>query len=285
MKLCTFRRPDGAVGHGHVVGDTQLIELGDGDLTALLTMPGALPITGTHVDLATVTLLTPVLSPGKILAAAANYQEHIAECGAPRIDKERACPRLFSKPITSLAGPDEPFAIPRISDQVDWEVELAIVIGRAAHDVGPDVALEHVFGYATANDISLRSLTLGHERDAAPIVGFFDWLVGKWADGSAPVGPYLVTPDEVSDPQDLPLRLEVNGTVMQESSTSEMIFGCAELIAFASRLCTLQPGDIILTGTPAGTGVASSIYLAAGDQVTAEVAGLGRLTTPIIATG
>jgi 2-keto-4-pentenoate hydratase/2-oxohepta-3-ene-1,7-dioic acid hydratase in catechol pathway len=113
------------------------------------------------------------------------------------------------------------------------------------------------------------------------MVGFFDWLEGKWADGSSPVGPYLVTADEIPDPQSLPIRLELNGEVRQQSTTGAMIFSCAELIAFASRLCTLAPGDIILTGTPSGVGAATGTFLSDGDVLVAEVEGLGALTTPV----
>jgi 2-keto-4-pentenoate hydratase/2-oxohepta-3-ene-1,7-dioic acid hydratase in catechol pathway len=156
------------------------------------------------------------------------------------------------------------------------------VIGSEARGVGVDAALGHVFGYATSNDISLRSLDIGYERDLGPNVGFFDWLEGKWADGSAPVGPWLVTAGAVPDPQALGIRLEVNGEVRQQSSTREMIFSVAELVSFASRLCTLRPGDVILTGTPAGVGATTSTYLKDGDLVVTEVEGLGRLETPVV---
>lgn len=140
-----------------------------------------------------------------------------------------------------------------------------------------------MFGYATSNDLSLRALDrIGFERDTEnPWVGFFDWLEGKWADHSAPVGPYLVTTDEIVDPQNLAISLELNGEIRQHASTAGMIFSCAELVAFASRLCTLRPGDIILTGTPSGVGAITSTFLKDGDEMVAEVEGLGRLVTPV----
>ncbi len=137
-------------------------------------------------------------------------------------------------------------------------------------------ALDHVAGYAVGNDVSARSVDYGYQRDtSSPAVGYFDWLAGKWPDGFAPYGPYLVTADEVPDPQDLGIELEVNGTLRQQGSTADMIFTVAELVAFASRLMTLEPTDIIMTGTPAGVGAAPGTYLAAGDEMTVRIAGLG----------
>ncbi|MGH3384514.1 MAG: fumarylacetoacetate hydrolase family protein [Nocardioidaceae bacterium] len=282
MRLCTFQRPDGSVGHGRVDDPTLIEVLGEGDLQAVVTDPGAVSATGSTEPVDGVQILAPLLQPGKILAAATNYQEHIVEGGGTPVDKARTSPKLFTKPDTALIGPGAPFVLPEISDTADWEVELAVVIGRAARGVAATEALDHVFGYATSNDISLRSLTLGYERDDGPNVGFFDWLEGKWADGSAPIGPWLVTTDDIPDPQRLGIRLELNGETRQESSTAEMIFSVAELVSFASRLCTLRPGDIILTGTPAGVGASTSTYLRDGDLVVAEVDGLGRLETPIV---
>lgn len=183
----------------------------------------------------------------------------------------------------AIAGPDDVFVIPEISAAADWEVELAVVIGRGGRNILVDRALSHVFGYATSNDLSLRALDrIGFERDTSnPWVGFFDWLEGKWADHSAPVGPYLVTADEVPDPQTLEISLRLNGEVRQQASTADMIFSCAELIAFASRLCTLRPGDIILVGTPSGVGATTGTSLKDGDVMVAEVEGLGQLVTEV----
>jgi 2-keto-4-pentenoate hydratase/2-oxohepta-3-ene-1,7-dioic acid hydratase in catechol pathway len=289
MKLLTYRRADGTIAHGHLTDDgSAVVELGEGDLLALVAS-GDLPRAGTAepVPLGEVTVLTPLPRPGKVLCSATNYQEHIREGGGEPVDKARTSPKLFSKPDTSVAGPDQPFVVPGISTAVDWEVELAVVIGSEARDVPPEKALDHVFGYATSNDISLRALDgIGFERDTEnPWVGFFDWLDGKWADGSAPVGPYLVTADEVPDPQALELSLTVNGEVKQQASTGDMIFSCAELVSFASRLCTLRPGDMILTGTPAGVGATTSTFLRPGDEMVAEVEGMGRLRTPVHAAG
>src|SRR5699024_1492754 len=148
-----------------------------------------------------------LLAPGKVIAVAANYQEHVKEAGFDARERTTATPRLFLKPDTSVIGPDEPVTLNPVTRQLDWEVEIAVVIGREARGVPVGSALEHVFGYATSNDISARSLDLGVERDGEAWTGFFDWLEGKWLDGSAPIGPYLVTADEVPDPQRLGLTL------------------------------------------------------------------------------
>ncbi|GEK80170.1 fumarylacetoacetate hydrolase family protein [Agrococcus baldri] len=280
MKWLTFD-DDGAVRHGYVEGD-EIVVTGDGDLTAVVrgeADTGAeqrRPLHGARI-------LAPLLSPGKVLAAAANYQEHVKEAGGPARDQAKATPRLFLKPDTSITGPDAPVVLNPITQQLDWEVEIAVVIGRRAEGVPVEEALDHVFGYATSNDISARSLDLGVERDGEAWTGFFDWLEGKWLDGSAPIGPYLVTADEVPDPQRLDLTLELNGRVMQRGSSADMVHTVAELVSFSSRLMTLNPGDVILTGTPSGVGATTGVFLNPGDSMVAEVQGLGSLTTPIVA--
>lgn len=287
MKLLTYRRSDDSIAHGALTDDgTGVIELGDGDLGDIVatgTVPAAPAENSARLELSAVTVLTPLPRPGKIICAASNYQAHINEGGGAQVDKTRTSPKLFNKFDTAIAGPGDVFEIPEISAAADWEVELAVVIGRGGKNIPVEQALDHVFGYATSNDISLRALDkLGFERDTEnPWVGFFDWLEGKWADRSAPVGPYLVTADEIEDPQNLPIRLSVNGETKQELTTGGMIFSCADLIAFASRLCTLAPGDIILTGTPSGVGATTGTYLQDGDVMEAEVEGLGKLVTPV----
>ena len=289
MKLLSYRRPDNTIGHGRLTQNgAGIVEYGDGDLGSVVAAGAAAAQAPTEnggavLSLADVTVLTPLLAPGKLICAASNYQEHITEGGGSLVDKTRTSPKLFNKFNNAIAGPDDVFVIPAISAAVDWEVELAVIIGRGGSEIPADAALDHVFGYATANDVSLRALDrMGFERDTQnPMVGFFDWLEGKWADHSAPVGPYLVTTDEIPDPQNLPIQLTVNGETKQRATTGGMIFTCAELIAFASRLCTLAPGDIILTGTPSGVGVTTGTFLHDGDVMVAEVVGLGELVTPV----
>lgn len=232
---------------------------------------------------ADVRIHTPIERPGKILAAAGNYQAHIDEAGGEKVDVTRRTPRIFIKPSSSLIGPGEPVVLPSVSHEVDWELELAVVIGTPAKDVTVDQALDHVAGYTIMNDISARTMSWGVEdREVHAWDGFFDWLVGKWVDTFAPTGPWLVTTDEIPDPNALALKLELNGDVWQDASTGTMIFDCADLIAFISRSTTLEPGDIIATGTPAGVGVAVGRYLEPGDVMVGTIEGLGTLTTPVV---
>jgi 2-keto-4-pentenoate hydratase/2-oxohepta-3-ene-1,7-dioic acid hydratase in catechol pathway len=281
MRLSTFRRPDGTVGHGRVTGDDNRVEdIGDGDLLAVVSgnehADGPARATHAWEDL---TVLAPVLAPPKVLCVATNYQEHIVEGGGDRVDPTRVSPKLFMKPPTSVVGDGATYEIPEISAAADWEAELCVVIGTSGRAVSEADALSHVFGYAASNDISLRKLAIGYDRDVNAWAGFFDWLEGKWSDGAAPIGPWILTADEVPDPQDLPVRLTVNGELKQDGTTADMIHDCRQLVAFASRLFTLQPGDVILTGTPAGVGATSGTFLTDGDVMVADLGPLGRLTT------
>jgi 2-keto-4-pentenoate hydratase/2-oxohepta-3-ene-1,7-dioic acid hydratase in catechol pathway len=278
MKWLTFDDA-GTVRHGYLDGD-EVVVTGEGDLTAVVR--GATEHEGgERCPLDGLQILAPLLHPGKVLAVAANYQEHVKEAGNVARDTKVATPRLFLKPDTTIIGPDAPVTLNPITHELDWEVEIAVVIGKRAQGVAVEDALGHVFGYATSNDISARSLDLGVERDGEAWTGFFDWLEGKWLDGSAPIGPYLVTADEIPDPQNLELTLELNGTLMQQGSSTDMVHTVAELVSFSSRLMSLNPGDVILTGTPSGVGATTGVFLKPGDIVVASVEGLGSLTTPI----
>jgi 2-keto-4-pentenoate hydratase/2-oxohepta-3-ene-1,7-dioic acid hydratase in catechol pathway len=280
VKLATYRK-DGRVRHGQIVDGTHVTDLGPGDLTPLLGRPDT-PADAGRYPLEEVTLLAPLLRPGKVLAVAANYQSHVTETGGDPIDKSRISPRLFLKPPTAISGPDEDIELPSVSDQVDWEVELVVVLGRGGKDIPVGAALDHVAGYTVGNDVSARTMDYGYERDTDDAaVGFFDWLNGKWLDGFAALGPWLLTADEVPDPQALEISLEVNGEVRQRGSTGEMIFSVAEQIAFASRLMTLEPGDLIYTGTPSGVGLVSNRFLRPGDEMTARLAGVGSLVNRV----
>jgi 2-keto-4-pentenoate hydratase/2-oxohepta-3-ene-1,7-dioic acid hydratase in catechol pathway len=280
MKWLTFD-DGGQARHGYVDGD-EIVVTGDGDLAGIVA--GATETTElARVPLPGATILTPVLTPGKVLAVAANYQSHVLEAGGTEREKKVATPRLFLKPDTCVVGPDTPVVLDPITHEMDWEVEIAAWIGREARHVAEADALGYVFGYSTSNDISARSLDLG-ERDGEAWTAFFDWLEGKWLDGYAPIGPYLVTSDEVPDPQELPLTLTVNGEVKQNGTSADMVHSVAKLVSFCSRLMTLRPGDVILTGTPSGVGATTGTYLKPGDVMVAEVAGLGPLTTPVVAS-
>ncbi|MBM7788111.1 fumarylacetoacetate hydrolase family protein [Tenggerimyces flavus] len=279
MRLLSFER-DGRRYHGQLVGADEVRELGPGDLTELLAQEPDFatwtPTTGSTHRLQDVKVVTPIARPGKLLGVAANYQDHVVESGGPPLDRSRISPRLFLMPPTALIGPGDDIPYPKVSQEVDWEAELAVVIGKQARDVAEQDALNVVAGYAASNDVSARSMDYGYPRDTDDkAVWFFDWLAGKWLDGFAPVGPYLITADEIPDPQDLLIELRRNGEIRQQGSTKHMIFNVAELVAHASRLMTLEPGDVILTGTPAGVGSTTGDYLKSGDEVSVSITGPG----------
>lgn len=214
-----------------------------------------------------------VTRPNKIVCVGLNYRQHAAETNAAI----PVFPILFNKFHNALTGHRKDVPLPeRVSSEVDYEAELAIVIGKTAKYVEKENALEHVFGYCCANDLSARDLQMRTPQ----------WLLGKSCDGFSPLGPYLVTADEVGDPNDLGIRCTVNGEVRQRSRTSDMIFGCDEIVSYVSRHMTLVPGDVILTGTPEGVVLGypkeRRVYLRAGDVVTVEIEKLGELTNRMI---
>lgn len=212
-----------------------------------------------------------VANPGKIICVGLNYVDHAKEAGF-QVPPE---PITFLKATSSLTGPDDPILRPRRANKLDWEIELGVVIGKRAQYVSQSEALSHVAGYCIVNDVSERSFQL--ERAG-------QWSKGKSFDSFAPTGPWLVTADEIPDPQRLGLRLEVNGEVRQQGSTRDMIFGVAFLLSYISEFMTLHPGDIIATGTPPGVGMGMEppVYLADGDVVDLEIEGLGRQRQAVI---
>lgn len=231
-----------------------------------------------------VRLLSPLPRPAALYAVAQNYIEHQKEGNTQIIPKEQAVPWFFLKPTTTVIGPEAPIALPDwITEQADWECELVVVIGPTARRVGVDQALQHVAGYTVGNDISARSLKMPPQRIPRPRDTFHDWLHGKWCDGFGALGPALVTADEVPDPQQLPLRLRYNGETRQEATTGDMIFTVAELVSFLSQIATLEPGTMIMTGTPSGVGRTTGTFLKPGDRLEAEIDGIGLLGNPIVA--
>jgi 2-keto-4-pentenoate hydratase/2-oxohepta-3-ene-1,7-dioic acid hydratase in catechol pathway len=216
----------------------------------------------------------PVGQVGKYLCIGLNYSDHAAEAGMD-IPKE---PILFMKATGAIVGPDDPVILPRGSEKGDWEVELAVVIGRTAKYVSKDDALSHVAGYTIANDVSERSLQI--ERGG-------QWTKGKSCDSFGPLGPWLVTPDEVGDVQNLALTLDVNGTRVQTGNTASMVFGVAEIISYLSEMMTLHPGDVIATGTPPGVGMGFKPprYLQAGDVMELSIEGLGKQRQRVMRDG
>lgn len=227
-------------------------------------------------------LAAPVTRPGKLLALAGNYGEHLRESGHEWAEKAVTTPRLFMKPVTSVTGPYDPIRYPKNANRVDWEGEFGVVIGKPARFVTAKKAMQYVAGYLVVDDVSERSLKVGIDRKAREGDKWFDWLGGKWFDSFAPMGPALVTKDEVPDPHALRLTTKVNGQTKQDASTGQMIFSVAELIEWASRWMTLEPGDIISTGTPSGVGSASGTFLKPGDVVEVEIEKIGKIRNEVV---
>jgi 2-keto-4-pentenoate hydratase/2-oxohepta-3-ene-1,7-dioic acid hydratase in catechol pathway len=216
-------------------------------------------------------LPTPFRRPGKIICVGLNYYSHLAEIG----EAVPEYPILFLKPATSIIGPEQAIILPRISKQVDYEGELAVVIGRAGKNISQRNALDYVAGYTCANDVSAHDIEFRTSQ----------WTSGKMLDTFCPLGPVLVTQNEIPDPNSLRLKTTLNGRTVQDASTADMVFSVDFLVSYVSSLATLEPGDVILTGTPAGIGCnrKPQVFLKAGDQVSVEIDGIGTLTNPVIA--
>jgi 2-keto-4-pentenoate hydratase/2-oxohepta-3-ene-1,7-dioic acid hydratase in catechol pathway len=296
MRLVTYRAESGPtlgvvdgeeildvsalVGFRSLTDMLSLIDQGQEGLARLrqaLALPGG-PIlqrqNAAHA-LAGAHLLAPIPRPRKnIFCMGRNYADHALEHGAAVPD----APIFFSKATTTVSGPGDPIVIdPAVSDHLDWEVELGVIIGRAGKNIPAAQALDYVFGYTIINDISARDLQTRHKQ----------WFKGKSLDGSCPMGPWIVTADEIPDPHALGLRLRVNGVVKQDANTSLLIYKLPQIIEALSAGLTLEPGDIIATGTPAGVGDARTPpeYLQPGDVVEAEVDSIGVLHNPVTRVG
>ncbi len=232
--------------------------------------------------------LPPIAAPPKLLLLAGNYSKHVAEQGGTAAERETTFPYVFMKPpSTTLCGSGATFQLPTAMDtsstaeKLDHEIELGVVIGQTARNVTADSALDFVAGYTIINDISDRGFRANPNRSDRPKDSFFDWLHGKWHDKSCPCGPCLLTADEVDDPNQLELQLTIDGDVRQHGSTSEQTFSVAEVISFLSQWVTLQPGDIISTGTPSGVGNATGKFLQSGQTVCCTIPPIGQLITHI----
>jgi len=213
----------------------------------------------------------PAVNPGKMLAIGRNYADHAIEGGSAPPE----APLIFNKLSTSLSAHNKPIVLPRISQKVDYEAELAVVIGRKAKGVSEDEALSYVFGYAPINDVSARDLQFGDGQ----------WVRGKGLDTFAPIGPFVTSRDEIADVQALDIEGRLNGQVMQSSNTRKMIFGVAYLVSYISQGITLEPGDVIATGTPEGVGVFRDppVLLKSGDVYEVVIEGIGTLSNPVVA--
>jgi 2-keto-4-pentenoate hydratase/2-oxohepta-3-ene-1,7-dioic acid hydratase in catechol pathway len=227
----------------------------------------ALPRGTVRYDKASARLLAPVPDPQKVICLGLNYRDHAVESGMAPPEE----PVLFSKFPSALIGAGAAILLPEVSNEVDYEAELVVIVGRGGRDIARERALEHVAGYAVGHDVSARDWQTGKPGK--------QWLAGKTFDTFAPVGPELVTADEVPDPHNLGIRLRLNGQTMQDSNTRELIFRVDEIIAYFSQVATLEPGDLIFTGTPPGVGFARKppVWLQPGDVVEVEIDGLGVL--------
>jgi 2-keto-4-pentenoate hydratase/2-oxohepta-3-ene-1,7-dioic acid hydratase in catechol pathway len=248
----------------------QLLETGPAALKAAATTRRRTDAVTHAADQAK--LLPPVPDPHKIICLGLNYRDHAMETGAP-IPKD---PVLFSKYATALIGHGANIVLPAVSQEVDYEAELVIVVGKGGRHLSEAAAPGHVAGYTIGHDVSARDWQLKKDQK--------QWMVGKTFDTFAPTGPTLVTADEVADPHNLGIRLRLNGQTMQDSNTKQMIFSVGAVLAYLSQVFTLEPGDLIFTGTPPGVGIARKppVYLRAGDVVEVEIDGLGILRNPVV---
>jgi acylpyruvate hydrolase len=247
----------GAVGLGQAAREAMLgVDLAESAIDAI-------PMTSLRLG-------PPVIDPQKILCIGLNYRDHAAEMDMPL----PTTPIVFAKFANSLVGPQDEIVLPPDDQMVDYEAELAVVIGRPAHGVSPEDALGHVAGIMAFNDVSARDLQMATSQ----------WTIGKAIDTFAPCGPALVTLDEIADVQDLPVHARINDKTMQSGTTADMVFSVAEIVAHLSRVMTLVPGDIIATGTPAGVGMGRTppVYLAAGDTVEVELGAVGVLRNRVV---
>jgi 2-keto-4-pentenoate hydratase/2-oxohepta-3-ene-1,7-dioic acid hydratase in catechol pathway len=261
MRLVSYRGGFGRIEDDHVVPMGR-------DLVAWLR--GEPAQDGAAVALADVVLTAPVPRPEKVLCIGLNYLDHAAESGMSAPDE----PVVFPKFANSVAAPGADVVVPAVATEIDYEAELGVVIGRRARAVSPDDALDHVAGYVCVNDLSSRGLQFRTSQ----------WLMGKAIDGFLPMGPWLLTADEVPDPQALEISCRVNGEERQRSRTSEMVFSVADIVTHLSQVMTLEPGDVIATGTPPGVGMGMDPprYLADGDEVVVAITGLGELRSRLV---
>jgi len=266
-----------------------ILELGEGALKTLRRIERSAH-RGAGRSLRSVKLCAPVPNPRKLFCLAGNYLEHIAE-GARKgkagvklvCGKKYVTPRVFMKPpSTTVCGPGDPIIVPKVGQKIDWEAELAVVIGKRGKYIRRESALDHVAGFTCINDVSERALLIRRRSETEEWDKFFDWLNGKWMDHFAPMGPTLVLRDEIPDPSDLRIRLFVNGKAMQDARTSAMIYDVPNIIEYISAIVTLEPGDVIATGTPSGVGFARGIFLKPGDVVEVEIEKIGTLRNPVL---
>ena len=272
MRFATVRVPGGT--SAARVDGNELVLLEAPDVGALLTAGpltdrAVVPETGQRVQLADAQLATLVPRPAKVLCVGLNYRSHLLELGF----SEPAYPTLFAKFASSLIGPHDDLVVPSITEALDWEVELTVVIGRPVFRVGEAEAAAAIGGYTVANDITMRDW----QRRTK------EWLQGKAVDGTTPVGPVLVTPDELDGATDLQVTCEVDGEVVQQGNTADLLFSPAFLVSYISTFASLAPGDLVLTGTPGGVGAVSGRRLLPGSTIRTAIEGIGECVNHTVA--
>jgi 2-keto-4-pentenoate hydratase/2-oxohepta-3-ene-1,7-dioic acid hydratase in catechol pathway len=272
MRLVTFQAVDAPPQAGVVMSDDRVIGSGREMLSVIAAgIPSG--IDGPSYDLADVKLLAPIPRPPKFICVGLNYRDHARETGMdiPTV------PTIFNKFTNVVIGPGASIVLPKVSTRPDYEAELAFIIGTGGRRIPASDALKHVFGYTIVNDVSARDYQMVTSQ----------WLMGKTFDTFAPMGPWIVTRDEITDPHALDISLEIGGEILQRSNTRELVFGVPALVEYISSVVTLEPGDVVATGTPAGVGFARKPprYLRAGDEVIIRIQGIGELRNPVIEEG
>jgi 2-keto-4-pentenoate hydratase/2-oxohepta-3-ene-1,7-dioic acid hydratase in catechol pathway len=283
MRFVTFQRPGGDPEAGVAIGSQVVALSGAGFPGMIAVLAGGAgakakihdwihhPPANATFALDAIRLLAPIPRPPKLICVGLNYRDHATETKMeiPEI------PTIFSKFSNTVIGPREPIILPKNSSRPDYEAEFAFVIGKGGRHISRDDWAGHVFGYTVVNDVSARDFQMATSQ----------WLMGKTFDTFAPMGPWIVSADEIADPHALDINLHINGETLQSSNTRELIFKIPELVEFISSVVTLEPGDVVSTGTPAGVGFARKPprYLRAGDEIVINIAGIGELHNPVVA--
>jgi 2-keto-4-pentenoate hydratase/2-oxohepta-3-ene-1,7-dioic acid hydratase in catechol pathway len=269
MRLVTFRSRQGAPEAGVLSGE-KVTSFGT-DMLSVIASDGKLQPAGSIWDVADVKLMAPVPRPPKLICIGLNYRDHARETNqqVPKV------PTVFNKFTNVVIGPDEAIVLPKASKAPDYEAEMAFVVGPGGRNISAARAMDHVFGYTILNDVSARDIQSATSQ----------WLLGKTCDTFGPMGPWIVTADEIADPHNLDISLEIGGERLQNSNTRELIFRIPELIEYISSVVTLEPGDVVATGTPGGIGFARKPQrlLRPGDEVIIRVEGIGELRNPVVA--
>jgi 2-keto-4-pentenoate hydratase/2-oxohepta-3-ene-1,7-dioic acid hydratase in catechol pathway len=282
MRFVTFE--SGGKGHpGLLTKDDFVVDLSPAGFSSLLDLieacaPGvakaeAFAAAASKQPLSSVKLLAPIPRPRKLICVGLNYRDHAAETGATIPD----VPTIFNKFATAVIGPGDDIVLPKVSKSPDYEAEFAFIVGTGGRHIASGDWQKHIFGYTIINDVSARD----YQRATT------QWLMGKTFDTFAPMGPWIVTADEIPDPHNVSVQLEINGETLQDGNTRELIFKIPALVEFLSSVFTLEPGDIVSTGTPAGVGVARKPqrFLRPGEEVIVKIAGIGELRNPVVAEG